>query len=134
MLLPLVRSVTSNPVALLVENAISHNELRDLRGQVTFIPLPVNVTSMHQPIDMGVIYVFKRMYRKMMLRELVRDIDTRAVKASCGLMRNSSRGEDNKQVIEMLLRLRLNFDESDELHCEVRVESTSEDVTKCFEV
>ena len=64
--LPHVRSVTSRPVALLVENASSHSELCDMRGQVTIIPLPHNVTSMHQKMDMSVIFVFKRLYCKAM--------------------------------------------------------------------
>lgn len=59
--LPHVRKVTSKPVALVVGNASSHNELKDFRGQVSVIPLPPNVAALHQPMDMGVIYVFKRL-------------------------------------------------------------------------
>lgn len=53
--LPHIRSVTSNPVALLVDNAGSHKDLADLRGQATIIPLPKNITSVHQPMDIGII-------------------------------------------------------------------------------
>lgn len=76
--LPHVRKVTSKPVALVVDNASSHNELKDMRGQVSVIDLPPNVTALHQPMDMGVIYAFKRLYRRAMLRELVRDIESRS--------------------------------------------------------
>lgn len=40
------------------------------------IPLPPNVTAFNQPLDMSVIFVFKRHLRKLMLRELVKDIET----------------------------------------------------------
>lgn len=80
MFVPHVRSKTITDVALPVDNACSHNELCDLIGQVHVIPLPRNVTAVHQPMDMGVTSVFKRMYRKQMLRELVRDIKTKALR------------------------------------------------------
>lgn len=63
-----IRRTTFNLVALLLENASSHNELRDLLGLITVILLPDNVTKVHQPMNAVVIFVFKRMYRKLMLR------------------------------------------------------------------
>lgn len=65
------------PVAILVDNASSHCELCDVREQVRVIPLPSKVTAVQQTMDVGNIFVFKKMYRKLLLRELVRDIETR---------------------------------------------------------
>lgn len=47
---------------------------------------------------------------------------------------NSTRQEDTKLVIELFARQRLNGDEQDELHREVREEPTTDDVKKWFQV
>lgn len=73
-----VFKATSKPVALIVDNASSRNEFKYMRGQVSVLPVLPNVTALHQPMYMGFIYVFTCLYLKAMLRELVRDIETRA--------------------------------------------------------
>ncbi len=42
-------------MAVLVDNANLHSNLYDILEQVVVIPLPPNVTSVHQPMDMVVI-------------------------------------------------------------------------------
>ncbi len=76
--LPYIRSCTSEKVALLVDNASSHFNLYDIREQVVVIPLPPNVTSVHQPMDMVVISTWKQTYMRFLVQELVRDIESRA--------------------------------------------------------
>ncbi len=71
--LPRIRSRTSDKVALLVDNAGSHSNL-----EVTVIPLPPNVNSVHQPMDMVVILTWKQTYRRLLVQELVQDIEYRA--------------------------------------------------------
>ncbi len=167
--LPHIRSCTSKKVALLVDNASSHFNLHDIREQVVVIPLPPNVTSVHQPMDMGVISTWKQTYRRFLVQELVRYIESRAerrafyegrkygmngmaqgydphmldaanlaklswdnvsrmtiarcwVKANClptamnaeihatyGRMRNSSKDDEVRKVMEMLSNLKLNL-------------------------
>lgn len=65
-------------VALLTDNAGSDSGLQEVREQVSIIPLPPSVTSVHQPMYMGVISQWKQIYRRHMIRELVRDIESRA--------------------------------------------------------
>ncbi len=65
-------------MALLVDNASSHSNLYEIREQVVVIPLPRNVTSVHQPMDMVVISTWKQTYRRFLVQELVRDIESRA--------------------------------------------------------
>lgn len=64
-------------MTLVVYNASSHKDIKGMRGPVDLIPLPPNVTALHQPMAMAVIYVFKRLCQKAMLLELVRDIESR---------------------------------------------------------
>ncbi len=65
-------------MALLVDNARAHSNLYDIREQVVVIPLPPNVTSLHQPMDMIVISTWKQTYRRFSGQELVRDKESRA--------------------------------------------------------
>ncbi len=58
--LPHMRSCTSEKVALLVDDARSHSNLYDIRQHVVVDLLPPNVTSVHQPMDMGVISTWKQ--------------------------------------------------------------------------
>ncbi len=76
--LPHIRSCASGKVALLVDNASSHSNLYDIREQVVVIPLPPNETSAHQPMDMVVISTWKQTYRRFLVQELERDIESRA--------------------------------------------------------
>lgn len=77
--LPHVRAQTNKKLALIVDNASSHGkDLVDHRGQVDIVPLPPNVASVHQPVDMGIIAVWKKGYRKRMLRGIILNFATRA--------------------------------------------------------
>jgi hypothetical protein len=65
--LPHVRSMTSKPVLLIMDNCSSHTGLVDNRDQVKIIELPPNCTSVHQPMDQGIIASFKVRYRTRLL-------------------------------------------------------------------
>ena len=67
-LLPWVRSVTSKPVLLIMDNHSSHANLVDPRGQVTVLELPPNCTAKHQPADAGIIAALKKLFRTLLLR------------------------------------------------------------------
>ncbi len=73
-----MRSCISEKVALLVDNASSHSNLYEIRVQVVVIPLPPNVTYVHQPMDIVVISTWKQTYRRFFVQELVRDIESSA--------------------------------------------------------
>jgi len=60
-----VRARTSLPVALVVDNCGAHSKLE--HAQVTTIPLPPNVTSIHHPLDAGIIAALKRRYKRRLL-------------------------------------------------------------------
>lgn len=67
-LLPWVRSATSKPVLLIMDNHSSHANLVDPRGQVTVLELPPNCTAKHQPCDAGIIAALKKIFRTLLLR------------------------------------------------------------------
>jgi hypothetical protein len=67
-LLPWVRSVTSKPVLLIMDNHSSHANLVDPRGQVTILELPPHCTAKHQPCDAGIIAALKKIFRTLLLR------------------------------------------------------------------
>lgn len=74
--IPHVRRTTSLPVALVMDNCGPHgSDVSDSRGQVTIFPLPPNCTSIHQPMDLGVIAEWKALYRRNLLIELMDDIE-----------------------------------------------------------
>lgn len=77
--LPAVRKFTSRKVLLLLDNAGSHDEesLKDPRGQVHVEFYPPNCTSVHQPMDMGIIAAVKVRYRHILLRRTADVLDTR---------------------------------------------------------
>ena len=74
--LPFVRSRTDQKVALLVDYVSLHGDLKDGRGQVEVIPLPPNITAVHQPMDMGITQKWKREYRMRMLAAIANDVGT----------------------------------------------------------
>eukprot|EP00171_Calliarthron_tuberculosum_P005173 IDg5173t1 len=78
--LPFVQKKTTKKVALLVDNASSHSNLSNSQEQVSIIALPPNVTAVHQPMDLGIIAAWKKRYRREMLREIVKDIETRTAR------------------------------------------------------
>lgn len=73
---PYVSEHTSGQVALLVDNASSHNNLA-VPEKIELIRLPPNVTSVHQPMDMGIIRSWKARYRRLMLRGIIQSIELR---------------------------------------------------------
>jgi len=60
-----VRARTSEPVALISDNCGAHAEIEC--EHVNFIPLPPNCTSVHQPLDLGIIAALKRRDKRRLL-------------------------------------------------------------------
>ena len=76
--LPFIRNVTSEPVALVMENCGPHGTDRsDHREQVEILTLPPNCTAKFQPMDMGVIAAFKLRYRRLLLARITATIEER---------------------------------------------------------
>jgi hypothetical protein len=70
--LPVVRSFTTEPVVLLMDNCSGHDmALTDPEGQVEVILFPPNCTSVYQPLDQGIISALKTLYKREMLAEFV---------------------------------------------------------------
>lgn len=65
--LPFIRRWTHEPVLLLMDGCSSHADLVDPRGQVTVMTYPPNCTSVHQPMDMGILAALKLVYRRLLL-------------------------------------------------------------------
>ena len=71
--LPNVRKFTNEPVALIMDNCPGHDlDLVDPLGQVKIFLLPINSTSVCQPLDQGIISVLKTNYKYKMLFELIK--------------------------------------------------------------
>jgi len=68
-----LRARTTLPVALICDNCGAHEECGS--EQVTFIPLPPNCTSIHQPRDLGIIACLKRRYKRRLLDLVVSAFD-----------------------------------------------------------
>jgi hypothetical protein len=62
-------------IALIVDNCSAHPRLTCLRAISLFF-LPPNTTSVLQPLDQGVIYSFKMLYRKKILKKLISVIES----------------------------------------------------------
>ena len=75
--LPAIRKRTSRPVILIADNFGSHDEtdaaLQD--PQVKWVLLPPNCTSVHQPMDQGIIAAIKRKYKSNMLHSMVKNLE-----------------------------------------------------------
>ncbi len=75
--LPEVKKRTSNKVALIADNFGSHDPddtlLQD--PQVEWVLLPPNCTSVHQPMDQGIIAALKRRYKRQLLQVMVRNLE-----------------------------------------------------------
>ncbi len=84
-----VRSHTSSDVALLVDNISSHLGLKVQLG-VQIISLPPNATAVHHLIDMGFIRAWKSSYRRLMLREILKEIECRIERRDAS--RNRTKG------------------------------------------
>lgn len=65
--LPFIRRWTHDPVLLLMDGCSSHGDLIDPVGQVEVVMYPPNCTSVHQPMDMGIIAATKVIYRRELL-------------------------------------------------------------------
>jgi len=88
---PAVRARTSLPVALVVDNCGPQSKLE--HAQVTTIPLPPNVASIHQPLDAGSISALKRRYKRRLQALVVEAIErTRAVQLAASFGRPSASG------------------------------------------
>lgn len=70
--LPQIREVAGDrKVALLMDNCAGHDSTcEDPTGQVTVFFLPPNTTSVYQPLDQGMISVFKTRYKAKMLAKV----------------------------------------------------------------
>lgn len=76
--IPFVRRFTSKKVALVMDNCGPHgSDLNDPREQIQIFTLPPNCTSVHQPMDMGIIAAWKKLYRYEMLHQILKDVETR---------------------------------------------------------
>lgn len=65
--LPHIRRTTHRPVLLLMDGCSSHEDLQDDKAQVTVMVYPPNCTSVHQPMDQGIIAATKVLYRRELL-------------------------------------------------------------------
>ena len=68
-----VKTFTTDPVLLIVDNCSAHLKLTYENITVEF--LPPNVTSTNQPLDQGIISLVKRKYRTLVLEGIVSNID-----------------------------------------------------------
>ncbi|XP_045035833.1 jerky protein homolog-like [Daphnia magna] len=74
--LPAVRDWTDEPVALVMDNFSGHDvSCEDPTGQVSVFFFPPNSTSVHQPLDQGIISAVKIDYKKRMLSKFIEAYD-----------------------------------------------------------
>ena len=75
--LPAIRKRTSRPVILIADNFGTHDStdttLQD--QQVKWVLLPPNCTSVHQPMNQGIIAALKRKYKSKMLHAMVKNLE-----------------------------------------------------------
>lgn len=60
-------------VALFLDNASPHSDLQ--LSNVKLVFFPPNATSVCQPLDLGIIKMFKELYKKQLLRRAIAEID-----------------------------------------------------------
>lgn len=68
----LVAANPSRKIILLIDNATSHTSAMKYQHffpSITLLPLPPNSTSITQPLDVGIIAVFKHNYRQLMIKK-----------------------------------------------------------------
>lgn len=88
--LPQIRRKTSLEVALIMDNASSHGTaLIDPIGQVKLFFLPPNCTSVHQPMDYGIIAAIKSRYKYILLEKTVCGLTSRKTYPSCSCQGNA---------------------------------------------
>ena len=73
---PHVKRRTGEPVVLLVDNCGGHDASMVV-DNVSLISLPPNCTSVHQPLDMGLLVAMKRRYKKYMMFEWLEMLENR---------------------------------------------------------
>ncbi|GBL54826.1 Tigger transposable element-derived protein 4 [Araneus ventricosus] len=61
-------------VAIIVDNCTAHNQPENLKA-IEIVFLPPNVTALLQPLDQGTICDFKRKYKKMVVKDLIKVLD-----------------------------------------------------------
>nr|XP_015913217.2 tigger transposable element-derived protein 4-like [Parasteatoda tepidariorum] len=61
-------------VALIVDNCTAHSQPESLKA-IEIVFLPPNVTALLQPLDQGIIRDFKRKYKKMLVKDLIKALD-----------------------------------------------------------
>ena len=66
---PFVKKTTSRKVALLLDNCPGHI-IKNEDPQIVIIFLPPNVTSVFQPMDMGILFALKCQYKTEILAKL----------------------------------------------------------------
>lgn len=94
--LPFIRRLTHEPVLLLMDGCSSHSDLVDDRGQVKVVTYPPNFTSVHQPMDQGIIAASKLNYRSELLN----------IKASTMLVAGTLRDEaKERRMVAGTMRL-----------------------------
>ncbi|CAB1112838.1 unnamed protein product [Ectocarpus sp. CCAP 1310/34] len=93
---PFVKGKTSKKVALLWDNCPGH-KIKSNDPQIVIIFLPPEITSVYQPMDMGILFVLKCRYKTEMvarLADLIEDWDTvRARKFQRGCQGLSDAGQ-----------------------------------------
>lgn len=63
--IPHFLTTTLRPVAFIIDNSGPHRlYLVASRGQINIFPIPTNCTTTHQPINLGVIVEWKKLYRR----------------------------------------------------------------------
>ncbi|CAN0051650.1 unnamed protein product, partial [Ectocarpus sp. 8 AP-2014] len=75
---PFVKSKTGRKVALIWDNCPGH-KIINTDPQIVIICLPPNVTSVFQPMDIGILFALKCLYKTemvAMLADLIEDWDT----------------------------------------------------------
>lgn len=63
-------------ILLLLDNCTAHPNINDKLSNIEMAFLPSNTTSILQPLDQGVIYNFKLQYKKSLVSEVIRVMDS----------------------------------------------------------
>lgn len=61
-------------VVIIVDNCTAHSKPENLKA-IEIVFLPPNVTALIQPLDQGIIRDFKRKYKKMLVKDLIKAMD-----------------------------------------------------------
>ncbi|GBO16868.1 Tigger transposable element-derived protein 4 [Araneus ventricosus] len=61
-------------VAIIVDNCTAHNQPENLKA-IEIVSLPPNITAFLQLLDQGIIRDFKRKYKKMLVKDMIKALD-----------------------------------------------------------